>query len=312
MKKAVKSLAAVPSAALGMLSLIWALLFACSASEGPPSEAVAETAPELEQKWARLCEPKPGTEYVNGMPKEIIWLKDGAEMVLVPAGEFLFGEENERREEPAFYIDKFPVTNERYKKFVEATEHRVPFMGEGWAKPYNWRRGTYPEGRAKHPVVLVDWYDVVAYCRWAGKAFPSEQQWEKAARGTDGRRYPWGNEFTDPTRPNTARLNRGLLGAVFRALGVPVEGERCNCWHAGIETTTPVDKYPKAVSPYGCYDMAGNVWEWTSTPRKLGWVSKGGSWFDGEVRVRTTSYGWIRPQLKGNNVGFRCAVILPK
>jgi len=259
-----------------MVFVTGAWFFACLATEPPP---------EPKPLWAKLFKPKPGTQYVKGMPKEIIWLKDGCEMVLVPAGEFLFGEKREEVELPAFYIDKFPMTNERYKKFVDATGHSVPFKSEEAAKPYNWRGGTYPKGKARHPAVLVDRSDVAAYCRWAEKPLPSEQQWEKAARGTDGRTYPWGDEFEDG---------------------------RCNCWHQRIQTTTPVDRFPKGVSPYGCYDMAGNVWEWTSTSRKLGWAVKGGSWFDGEVRVRSSAYGWIRPHLKANNLGFRCAIVLPK
>ncbi len=266
---------------LGALSLTATASLFVLASEEQPREA----SPELKPGPGKLFKPKPGTKHIDGMPTEIIWLKDGAEMVLIPGGEFLFGEDNERREEPAFYIDRFPVTNERYKKFIDATGHGVPYVPEDWAKPYNWRRRTYPKGKAKHPVVLVSWYDVVAYCRWVGKPFPNLQQWEKAARGTDGRKYPWGDKYEDG---------------------------RCNSYHEGLEKTTPVDKYPKGVSPYGCYDMAGNVWEWTSTPKEIGWVLKGGSWFDGDVRVRSTAYGWAQPHVKGNNTGFRCVVVLPK
>ncbi len=248
-------------------------------------ESPAEPPPTLKPGWEELFKPKTGTEYMDGMPKEIIWLKDGAEMVLVPGGEFLFGEEKEKRDEPTFYIDKYPVTNERYKKFLDATGYGIPHLNADWAKPYNWRNRTYPKGKANHPAVLVSWQDVVAYCRWAGKSFPRETQWEKAARGTHGRIYPWGNEYSSG---------------------------RCNSYHEGLEKTTPVDKYPKGVSPFGCYDMAGNVWEWTSTPRKLGWVLKGGSWFDGDVRLRCSAYGWALPQVKAANTGFRCAIVLPE
>jgi formylglycine-generating enzyme required for sulfatase activity len=277
------------------------------------NEGIPSVSPqELKPTWAKLLQPKPGTEFINGMPREILWLKDGAEMVLVPAGEFLFGKDNEAREQPAFYIDKFPVTNQRYKKFVDATAHRVPFMAEDWAKPYNWSRGSYPEGKANHPVVLVDSSDVVAYCRWAGKSFPSEEQWEKAARGTDGRKYPWGDELPEPSSATSVPPKRGLLGLVFRTLGWPVKDEICNSWHSGIRGTTAVDRYPRAVSPFGCYDMVGNVWEWTSTAKEPGWVVKGGSWFDGDVRVQSSAYGVVRPWLRGANLGFRCAVVLPE
>ncbi len=308
MKDADTFAGAVHLVACGMLLLSLAghsgdCLAGGAAPEGPSLE--------LKPTWAELFRAKPGTEYLDGMPKEIIWIEDGAEMVLVPASKFLFGEENESKEEPAFYIDKFPVTNERYKRFVDAAGHRVPFMAEEWAKPYNWARGTYPEGQGNHPAVLLDWNDVVAYCRWAGKSFPSEFQWEKAARGTDGRLYPWGNDVPESTTPARALQKRGLLGLALRRLVWFRPAGLCNSWHAGLGRTTAVDQYPRGVSPYGCYDMAGNVWEWTSTQKSPGWVVKGGSWFDGDVRVRSTAYGVVRPLLRGNNLGFRCAVVLP-
>ena len=263
----------------------WLVVSLAVFAEDEGKKSPDESQPKLKPGWEKLLKPKPGTEWLNGMPKEIVWLKDGAEMVLVPGGEFLFGEAKEKREEPTFYIDKFPVTNEQYAKFVEETKHPVPQVPQDWAKPYNWRLGTYPEGQAKYPAVLVSWYDVVAYCRWAGKAFPSETHWEKAARGADGRKYPWGDEF---------------------------EKGKCNSYLEGIEKTTPVDKYPNGVSPYGCYDMAGNIWEWTTTPRVAGYVLKGGSWFDGDLKVQTTASGWARPQEKAANTGFRCAIVLPQ
>jgi len=158
----------------------------------------ADRSPSPTQLW----KPKKGTSYVGKLPKRIIWLKDGAEMVLAPAGEFLFGNRNEKLSLDSFYIDKFPVTNQRYRKFVMATGHRVRFTDEKWAKNLNWGRKSYPKGKAKHPVVLVSFDDAVAYCKWAGKRIPTEEQWEKAARGTDGIAYPWGDEF-DETKCNT-------------------------------------------------------------------------------------------------------------
>jgi formylglycine-generating enzyme required for sulfatase activity len=233
----------------------------------------------------RLWKPKKGTEYLGDLPKEIIWLKDGAEMVLVPGGEFLFGEHKEKRTLHSFYTDKYLVTNKRYQRFVKAAGHRAPYVDEKWAKPLNWKGKKYPKGKGDYPVVIVGWYDATAYCEWAGKSLPTEEQWEKAARGTDGRAYPWGNEFDE---------------------------KKCNCYLTGIEALTPVGKFPEGASPHGCHDMAGNVWEWTKTGKIDGFVMKGGSFFEGDVRVRSFGHVWGKPHVKGQNCGFRTCYVLPK
>jgi formylglycine-generating enzyme required for sulfatase activity len=246
----------------------------------------------------------------DAMPTRVItWEKDGKEMVYIPAGDFLMGsEESLDNERPAhtarvdaFYIDRYPVTHEEYKRFVDATGHPVPCYDVEWAHPYgyNWdpENRTPPEGKEKHPVVLVSWEDARAYAAWAGKRLPTEAEWERAARGTDGRRWPWGNEF--------------------------VEG-RCNCTESNSGGTTPADKYsPEGDSPEGVGDTVGNVWEWTSSlfhpypydandgresKEASGWrVLRGGSWWNDLNRTRCTA------RLDGdflfcNNVGFRCAV----
>lgn len=232
----------------------------------------ADRSPSLTRLW----KPKQGASYVGKLPKRIIWLKDGAEMVLVPGGEFLFGKTKEKLSLDSLYMDKFPVTNERYKNFVKATGHRVPFKKEKWAEKLNWRRKRYPTGKGKHPVVLVSFDDAVAYCKWAGKTIPTEEQWEKAARGTDGRAYPWGEEFDE---------------------------KKCNTLFSGINGTTPVDRYPQGVSPYGCYDMAGNTWEWTIS--RMGVVARGGSFFDGDGEARCSVHVLSPADIKCRNIGFR-------
>jgi len=244
------------------------------------------------------------------VPAQLItWEKDDKEMVYIPAGDFLMGsDENLDNESPAhtvhvdaFYIDRYPVTNEEYKRFVDATGHPAPCYDVTWAQPegYNWDpdERTPPEGKEKHPVVLVSWEDARAYAAWAGKRLPTEAEWERAARGTDGRRWPWGSEF--------------------------VEG-RCNTAESGVNGTTPVGQYsPAGDSPEKVVDMVGNVWEWTSSlfrpypydandgresREASGWrVLRGGSWFNDLDRARCTA------RLDGdflffNNVGFRCAV----
>ena len=179
------------------------------------------------------------------------------QMVLIPAGEFLMGTSPEEAESlakqygvhpthfltesplrkvdvEAFAIDRFPVTNAQYKRFVDATGHRPP--------PY-WQGRNFPEGMADHPVVWVNWHDADAYARWVGLRLPTEAEWEKAARGTDGRQYPWGNQW----RPDAVRLEEPLQPRAQLL-------------------THPVGAYPAGASAYGVLDLCGNVAEWTSTP----------------------------------------------
>jgi formylglycine-generating enzyme required for sulfatase activity/predicted Ser/Thr protein kinase len=168
------------------------------------------------------------------------------EMILIPAGEFLMGSDPtkdkyaEEREQPQYtlylpdyYLAKTPLTNTQYAAFVQAT---------GYEQPELWKGGKPPRGKEDHPVVNVSWNDAAAYCAWlsevTGKSYflPSEAEWEKGARGSDGRIYPWGNQW---------------------------DAERCNSKAGGQGVTTPVGAYPQGASPYGLLDMAGNVWEWT-------------------------------------------------
>lgn len=196
--------------------------------------------------------------------------RDGRVMVLVPAGEFLFGPELEKETTEAFYIDRFPVTNAEYKVFVEEMD---------FEHPAHWRRGTWPEGKADHPVVQITWQSANAYAEWAGKRLPTEIEWEKAARGRDGRLWPWGNAF-DPTRCNT-----------------------------GSGGTTPVGTYsPRGDSPYGCADMAGNVWEWIGgKPSPIRMPLRGGDWLDSAEEAQTIFRRMHTPFRKNDFIGFRLA-----
>lgn len=206
--------------------------------------------------------------------------KSAEDMALVPKGEFIMGSsagENDEYPErklslEAFYIDKFEVTNEAYKQFVTKTKHR---------EPKNWAVYGYKDEEKDYPVVFVDYSDASGYCKWANKRLPTEEEWEKAARGTDGRIYPWGNEF-DSNKANTSLS--GIIGAA------------------------KVGAYENGKSPYGIYDMAGNVWEWTNSnydeKRK---AVKGGSWGLSHRFARTFTIIGYKPDARINNLGFRCA-----
>jgi serine/threonine-protein kinase len=128
-----------------------------------------------------------------------------------------------------FWLSKTPITNSQYLNFASTTDHRLP---------KHWERGCIPKGKEHHPVVFVDWSDAVSFCSWMAGRLPTEAEWEKAARGTDGRIYPWGDE-----RPKRSLCNHNFF----------------------FGDTLPVGSHPNGASPYGLLDMAGNVWEWTAS-----------------------------------------------
>lgn len=204
-----------------------------------------------------------------------LWQQIGIELVKIPAGPFLYGDKKQPVELDEFWIAKTPVTNAQYKAFVDATGHRAPS---------HWKEGRPPPGKENHPVVNVSWHDAQAFCAWVGLRLPSEYEWEKAARGTDGRVYPWGDEW---------------------------QPGRCNSDEAGIGDTTPVDRFPKGASPYGVLDMAGNVGEWCE-----GWydndresrVLRGGSWRNSQRGVRAAFRVKVNPIDRHGVFGFRCGL----
>jgi formylglycine-generating enzyme required for sulfatase activity len=207
-------------------------------------------------------------------------MQNEQEWIVIPAGPFLMGLKPVSVEVSEFLIARYPVTNADYLRFVQATGHR---------QPDHWPREGFPSELARHPVVWVSWEDAVAYCRWlsevTGKAcrLPTEAEWEKAARGTDGRVYPWGNEFI------TAN---------------------CNTSESGTDGTRPVDAHPGGASPYGVMDMAGNVWEWTATNYEGDEqyrVLKGGAWdYKGIKDTRCAYRVYFEPTFRYGSVGFRC------
>lgn len=196
-------------------------------------------------------------------------------MITVSRGKFLAGEMNRTAFAEAFEIDVYPVTNRQYQRFRDATGHQ--------AVPEHWEDGAYPVGKADHPVVNVNHADAAAYAKWAGKRLPTEQEWEKAARGPNGRVYPWGNSF-----------NRS----------------NCNNVEAGVHDTTEVTAYPNGASQYGVYDLCGNVWEWTDTnvfpDREDAKVLRGGSWASPKENVMGTTRAYEKAERRRRDVGFRC------
>lgn len=200
---------------------------------------------------------------------------DMRDMVIVPSSRFCFGERNEEVEIPSFYMDIYPVTNRDYLRFVEATGHRAPRQ---------WTNGAVPNGLEDHPVVFVDYEDALRFAVWAGKRLPTTLEWEKAARGEKGYRYPWGHA------PTVAK---------------------CNVRESGVGTATPVTKYRSGVSPFGVYDMAGNAWEWCATetaPNRR--MLRGGSFntpFEHAVGYMTND---ASETMMDDDTGFRCVLDL--
>ncbi|MBI4860222.1 MAG: SUMF1/EgtB/PvdO family nonheme iron enzyme [Candidatus Riflebacteria bacterium] len=179
---------------------------------------------------------------------------------------------------PSFLIDRYEVTNERYKKFLDhvtrtgdhsrchPSEPRrylhLPRIKTEWAMPYNWSNGEYPPGTGDRPVVLVDWFDAYAYAAWAGLRLPTDVEWERAARGNDKRMFPWGDRW-DPRLANSAeRLARTPLNTWKEWRAWIGEWKKQNPAERNRTTLLPVGSYPDGASPFGVLDMAGNVWEW--------------------------------------------------
>jgi formylglycine-generating enzyme required for sulfatase activity len=141
----------------------------------------------------------------------------------------------------AFYIGVYAVTNRQYTEFIRETGHRAPDKSKCggtpiWKNGRLWKNGRCPDDKLDHPVVCVSWHDATAYAKWAGCELPTEAQWEKAARGPLGFKYPWGNRFD--------------------------EGKCRNCKNKGSDITCPVCGYPEGASGYGTCNQSGNVWEW--------------------------------------------------
>jgi formylglycine-generating enzyme required for sulfatase activity len=233
----------------------------------------------------------PGGPFKKGLsPKQIDALisqfrRQGLNIDLDSAREVLSEEREEEIVLPDFLIDITPVTNAEFRRFIDATGHITE--AEQARAPQNWRLYDQPD-KAEHPVVFVSHNDALAYCRWAGKRLPTADEWKKAYRGPEGKIYPWGDEF-DVHLCNTAESQHG--------------------WE-----TTPVKRFPKGRSVYGCYDMVGNVEEWTSTPGPRGSrVVLGGSWcMTCQVYGLPVLERYAATTFYSNEQGFRCAKDAPE
>jgi formylglycine-generating enzyme required for sulfatase activity len=230
---------------------------------------------------------------------------DDMQMVFIPAGNFQMGSMESNPcahldELPqhtvyldAYWIDQHEVTNAQYRKCVEA----------GWCTEPTCSYGTstyMDETKEDHPVGCVDWYEASAYCEWSGGQLPTEAQWEKAARGTEAREYPWGAEF---------------------------DAALCNSSESAIGGSTPVGLYsPDGDSPYGLADVSGNLWEWVTDWYDIGYyaqspssnptgpqggenrAARGGSWYGNYCSVRTTYRYYNTPHGRSPGMGFRCVL----
>jgi formylglycine-generating enzyme required for sulfatase activity len=249
----------------------------------------------------------------NILPTVKISKFDGKEMVLIPAGEFIMGTDKIDHEKThlkigavkplfldqhpsrkihldSYYIDKYEVTNEEYKKFLDSSGYDE--------LPSHWEDGTYKEGTGRYPVTHVTWREALTYALWAKKKIPTEAHWEKAARGTDGRIYPWGDVY---------------------------EKGKSNMDIDGAKELVEVGMYPEDISPYKVYDLGGNVMEWTmdwyqpypnstyKNPRygKMLKVLRGNAFQKaGHYFLEAYRYSFSRTEADPNdyfeNVGFRC------
>ena len=295
---------------------------------------------ELETKLA-AAPPPPVLEVPPAEPEEervaLSCLSFEPEMILIPAGEFLMGSDPKVDKDagdgeqpqhtlylPNYTMAKTPVTNAQYAEFIRDAGLVAP---PGHWQTGHWQKGDPPPGKLDHPVVRVSWHDAVAYCNWladlTGKPYhlSSEAEWEKAARGTDGRIYPWGNHWYPGwcnTRESPLRAEIDLLGSLWG--------------HNG--GTTPVGRYPRGASPYGVLDMAGNVWEWTCSLWGNDWESpdfkypydpqdgresleagdnvlrvvRGGSWRGHRGHARCVYRLGSRPDGRHYDLGFRVVV----
>jgi formylglycine-generating enzyme required for sulfatase activity len=283
----------------GLIIFLAAALF--SSFDGYPSKS---SLPSSEIALINFS-PRPTIESTTVLPpteiSDLDALNNSIPMLLAPEGEFTMGSnDGDTDEKPvhriflhAFYIDKYEVTNSLYKACVDAGVCEPPHDFRSKTHSDYYENAEFDD----YPVIFVDWFQAKIYCEWRGAALPTEAQWEKAARGADGRTYPWGEGIScDKASYGSCRSDLDRVG-----------------------------RYEGGKSPYGVYDMAGNVWEWvadwysetysqnSSTPNPSGpdqgeyRVLRGGTWDSNANNLRTSSRLKYRPAYFTEGIGFRCA-----
>lgn len=262
-----------------------------------PTETLAPFTPTLTE----TSTPSPTPTTVLGIGSTSRSLKDDMVLVYVPAGEFIMGSADGDDDElpvstiylDAFWIDQTEITNALYVKCVEANQCDPPVKTKSFTRPFYFDSLEFNN----NPVIYVDWFMANMYCSWVGRRLPTEAEWEKSARGTNGSKYPWGN-----VSPKNSLLN----------------------YEGRVGDTKKVGSYPDGKSMYGVLDMAGNVWEWVSSLyqpypylRDDGRedlnssdmrVVRGGSWSDSVYSARTANRSSYGPTANGDFLGFRCAI----
>lgn len=216
---------------------------------------------------------------------------DKSNMVWIPDGNFLFGENRNEYGDSrkkftlkGFWIDKYPVTNFQYKKFLDCHEDvPVPYIDRDWARNYNWDVDSrmFPKGSENKPAVLVELQYIWKYCKWAKKRLPNELEWEKASRGIDARKYPWGDKWYE----NSANIKE-----------------------YNVLEPTEVNLFDGFASIYGAVDTVGNVWEWTESDYEYGGkVVRGGSWQTSKEISSCCSRSGLAHYYVSTALGWRCA-----
>ena len=305
---------------LAGLVLLWSLAGAAWAEPTCRRCHLGEAAPSADYTRDPACREchLPDGQSVEALPASSIAPVPAAadsepvtkqKMALVPAGSFWMGNNGRGADGPGdedeqplhqvsvqpYWIDLYETTNAMYKAFADAT---------GQKPPKHWQGGAYPPGKTNHPVIYISWHEAASFCQWSGKRLPTEHEWEKAARGADKRIFPWGNEF-DLTRANTPQ----------RWVQLNQKGD-----------TMPVGSFESGKSPYGLYDMSGNVYEWVNDwylpypgnqyPNQhygdKNKIVRGGSWYDClsygcGLSAPTYNRSRFNPDIRNKGFGFRCA-----
>ena len=267
-----------------------------------------ETTVQTEAPAAEELEPAAGTIQISQ--------DDGMPMVYVPAGQFSMGSEDGYEDEQpvhtvyldGYWIDQTEVTNAMYAQCVASGACTVPSDFSSYKRLSYYGNSQYGD----YPVIYVNWYQAKDYCQWAGRELPTEAQWEKAARGPDGRAFPWGEAQPAGTLVNFSDRNNDFIWSDDSV-------------DDGFADTAPVASYPDGASPYGALDMAGNVFEWVADWYDSSYYSqspannptgplsgkyrvrRGGSWDLNVNHIRTANRHWDHPETS-TNLGFRCAL----